>query len=418
MGHTIAEKILARHSGRVGLEPGEYIWATVDQLDAEANHFKVLDGLGIARLANPDMVWVTSDHYAPAPDERSANHDNLLRKYVRQYEIRHFFEYGRHGISHQLLGDHGALLPGSLSATYDSHGTSGGVFNCFSTPIGSEVVFVMATGRVWLRVPETIRLDFSGALPARCYGKDVVLALLQRFGAGFGNYRVLEFGGSGLGQMSIASRWSICNMGIDMGAKAAICEYDEQLCRFLAPRTPRPYEPVWPDPDCRYVRRETVNLSVLEPLVACPHDPSNVHPAREVEGWDIRVNQVFLGSCTNGRLEDLEVAAEILKGREVHPGVRMIVSPASQAVWREATARGLLQTLAEAGALVSHSTCGPCFGGHLGVLGEGDVCMSSSSRNYQGRMGSARSFVYLGSAATVAAAAVAGKIIDPRNLTA
>src|SRR5262249_10017515 len=188
MGQTIAEKILARHSGGREQRPGDYIWATVDQLDAEANHFKVLDGLGITRLANPEMVWVTSDHYAPASDERSANHDNMLRKYVREYGVQHFFEYGRHGIIHQLLGDHGALLPGTLSATYDSHGTSGGVFNCFSTPVGSEVVFVMATGEVWLRVPETIRLDLSGELPACCYGKDVVLALLQRFGAGFANY--------------------------------------------------------------------------------------------------------------------------------------------------------------------------------------------------------------------------------------
>jgi len=417
LSQTIAEKILARCAGRLQVKPGEFIWANVDQTDADPNHLKLLDQLGVKKLANPEMVWTTSDHYAPATDVHYANQDNLLRKYVRQYGIRHFFEYGRHGILHQLFGENGAILPGTLSAMSDSHSTSGGVFNAFATPIGIEVVFVLATGRLWFQVPETIRFDLIGELPEYCYGKDVVLSILRDHGSGVCIYRVLEFGGRGLNGLSIASRWTLSNMGVELGAKAAICEYDDRLRDYLAQMTTRAYNSVAPDPDCTYALRHTVDLTQLEPLVACPHDPSNVHPAAEVEGWNVKVNQVFLGSCTNGRLEDLEIAAELLKGRRVHPDVRMIVSPASQAVWKEALAKGYLEILADAGALVSHSTCGPCFGGHLGVLGDGDVCMSSSNRNFKGRMGSAESFVYLGSPATAAAAAIAGKIIDPRNLS-
>jgi 3-isopropylmalate/(R)-2-methylmalate dehydratase large subunit len=417
MGQTIAERILARRANRPAVKPGEYIWATVDQTDADANHLRILDQLGVKRVAAPETVWVTSDHYAPATDRHYANQDNLLRKYVRQYELPHFFEYGRHGIMHQLFGEKGAILPGTLSAMSDSHSTSGGVFNAFATPIGRETVFVLATGVLWLQVPETVRFELTGTLPDLCYGKDVVLRILRDFGSAVGIYKALEFGGPGLRSMTIDSRWTLSNMGIELGAKAAICEYDERLGQYLADRTTRPYEPAVPDPDCRYAEQHEIRLSDLEPLVACPHDPSNVHGASGLESQNIKVNQVFLGSCTNGRLEDLAIAASILKRRKVHPDVRMIVSPSSQTVWQEAMKLGLLGVLADAGALVAHSTCGPCFGGHLGVLGDGDVCMSSSNRNFQGRMGSPEAFVYLGSAATVAAAAVAGKIVDPRNLT-
>lgn len=418
MPQTIAEKILARCAGRKTVSPGEFVWATVDQVNAGPNELRLLEQLGVTRLANPDAVWSVSDHHAPATDAHHANQDNLRRRLVRQYGITHFFEYGCHGILHQVYGENGAMLPGTLSTMSDSHSTSAGVFNCFGTPIGSETVFVLATGQVWLRVPETIRFDLTGVLPLGCYGKDVVLRILQEHGSAMGIYKAFEFGGPGLRAMSLSSRWTLCNMGIDMGAKAAICEYDEQVGAYLAGRTTRPYTPVAPDPDCRYARRISLDLSGLVPLVACPDDPANVHPVTEVESWHVKVTQAFLGSCTNGRAEDLEVAARILRGRKVHPDVRLIVSPASQAIWREALDRGWLAIFADAGALVAHSTCGPCFGGHLGVLGDDDVCVSSSSRNFKGRMGSPKAAVYLGNAATVAAAAVAGTIVDPRNLIA
>lgn len=417
MPMTMSEKILARAAGRPTVKPGEFVWARVDQTNAGAGELRLLDELGVERLAAPETVWATSDHYAPATDEHYANQDNLLRKYVRKYGITNFFEYGRHGIAHQLFGEHGAMLPGTLSAMSDSHSTSGGVFNCFATPIGGETAFVLATGLLWLQVPETIRIELTGTLPPLCYGKDVVLSILKEIGSEVGIYRAFEFAGAGLRSLTIASRWTLSNMGIELGAKAAICEYDEVLGAYLAQRTQRLYESVSSDPGCHYAMRHTLDLGRLEPMVACPHDPTNVRTAAEVERSGVKVTQVFLGSCTNGRLEDLEVAARILRGRQVHPDVRMIVSPASQAVWREAGASGVLQTLAEAGALVSHSTCGPCFGGHLGVLGAGDVCMSSSNRNFRGRMGSAEATVYLGSAATVAATALAGRIIDPRSIT-
>lgn len=418
MGHTIAEKILARCAGLPSVSPGEYVWAGVDQTDADANYLRILDEMGVKHLAAPDKVWATSDHYAPATDQHYANQDNLLRKYVRQYEIKNFFEYGRHGIMHQLFGEHGAILPGTLSAMSDSHSTSGGVFNAFATPIARETIFVLATGTLWLCVPETVRFELTDSLPEYCYGKDVVLRILRDFGSAVGIYKALEFGGPGLRSMTIDSRWTLSNMGIELGAKAAICEYDDRLGSYLAERSKRPYEPAAADADARYTERHVIALSDLEPLVACPHDPSNVKTASELEGQDIRVNQVFLGSCTNGRLEDLKIAAALLKGKRIHPDVRMIVSPSSQTVWRQALEAGVLGVLADAGALVAHSTCGPCFGGHLGVLGDGDVCMSSSNRNFKGRMGSPDAFVYLGNAATVAAAAVAGKIVDPRNVSA
>lgn len=416
MPQTISEKILARSSSRPSVKPGDFVWARVDQTNAGPNELKLLDQLGVKRLANPDAVWAVSDHYAPATDEHFANQDNLLRKYVRQYGIRNFFEYGRHGIAHQLYGEQGAMLPGTVSAMSDSHSTSGGVFNCFATPIGSETAFVLATGLVWLRVPETVRVDLIGRLPELCYGKDVVLSVLRDLAGDRCLYRAVEFGGAGLRDLTMDSRWTLTNMGIELGAKAAICEFDDRVAEYLAPRTQRAYEPVAPDAGCDYAVRHTVDLSALEPLVACPDDPANVHTVREVEGWGVKVSQVFLGSCTNGREEDLEIAARMLRGRRVHPDVRMIVSPASQTVWRHAASAGWLETLAEAGALVAHSTCGPCFGGHLGVLGEGDVCMSSSNRNFKGRMGSADASVYLGSAATVAAAALEGRIVDPRTV--
>lgn len=416
MGFTIAEKILARAAGRASVAPGEFLWAGVDQTNAGPNELQLLDDLGVKQLANADAVWAVSDHYAPATDEHYAEQDNLLRRYVRQYGIRHFFEYGRHGIAHQLFGEEGAMLPGTVSAMSDSHSTSAGVFNCFATPIGSETAFVLATGKLWLRVPETIRFDLTGKLGDFCYGKDVVLSILRDVGSEAAIYRALEFGGPGLEALTIASRWTLANMGIELGAKAAICEYDDRLRDYLVGRTDRAYEPAQPDPDCTYTARYRVDLSMIEPLVACPDDPTNVHPAREVESRNVKVTQVFLGSCTNGRDEDLEVAANVLRGRRVHPDVRMIVSPASQAVWRSAAAHGWLQTLADAGALVAHSTCGPCFGGHLGVLGAGDVCVSTSNRNFKGRMGSASASVYLVNAATAAAAALTGQVVDPRGV--
>lgn len=416
VGQTIAEKILARAVGREVVVPGDFVWATVDQVNAGSSSLKLLDSLGVERLFDPDRVWVTSDHYAPATSPEYANQDNLLRTYVRRYGITRFFEYGRHGIAHQLYGEQGAFLPGTLSAMSDSHSTSAGVFNCFGTPIGSETAFVLATGTLWLRVPETIRIDLSGSLPQFCYGKDVVLTILGRIGSERAIYRAIEFGGEGLRSMSLASRWTLTNMGIELGAKAAICEFDDVVAEYLRGRARAEYEPVHADADCTYAERHAVSLSEISPMVACPHDPTNVHPVAEVESWKVEVTQLFLGSCTNGRAEDLEVAARILAGRRVHPNVRMIVSPASQAVWREALKAGWLGTLADAGALVSHSTCGPCFGGHLGVLGDDDVCLSSSNRNFAGRMGSPKAQVYLGSAATVAAAAVTGRIVDPRGL--
>ncbi|MDP2857508.1 MAG: aconitase/3-isopropylmalate dehydratase large subunit family protein [Bacillota bacterium] len=416
MGQTIAERILARAAGRSCVSPDEYIWVTVHQTNAGPQAFEALGQLGITRLARPDTVWCVSDHYAPPPDQHHANHDNALRAGVRKYGVGHFFEYGRHGISHQLFGEQGAMLPGTVSAMSDSHSTSGGVFNCFATPVGGEVAFVLATGRLWVRVPHTIRIDLEGELSELCFGKDIALTLMGKLSDGSAIYKALEIGGPGLRALSIDGRWTICNMGIETGAKATICEYDGKLSGYLTERTAEPYEPAAPDHDCAYSSRLAIDVSAIQPMVACPHAPSNVCTASEIEKRGVKVNQVFLGSCTNGRSEDIRAAAEILRGRRIHPDVRMVVSPASQAVWFQALREGWLETLAEAGALVTHSTCGPCSGCHLGVLGDGDVCVSTSNRNYRGRVGSSEAEVYLSSAATAAAAALTGTIVDPRSI--
>ncbi|MFW6116583.1 MAG: aconitase family protein, partial [bacterium] len=234
MSQSIAQKILARCAGRSKVDPGEFIWAEVDQTNAGPNHLRQIDQLGIQEVFNPDAVWTVRDHYAPPTDQYTANQDNLLRKYVRQYGISHFFEYGRHGILHQLFGERAAFLPGTLSAMTDSHSTSAGVFNCFATPVGSEVIFILATGQVWLQVPESIRFELSDELPDFCYGKDLALSILRDHGSDVGLYRALEFGGGGLQRISIDSRWTISNMGIEMGATAAIFEYDNRLGEYLA----------------------------------------------------------------------------------------------------------------------------------------------------------------------------------------
>ncbi|MGD9890546.1 MAG: 3-isopropylmalate dehydratase large subunit [Dehalococcoidia bacterium] len=413
MGMTIAEKILAKHADRDSVQPGEYLWCKVD---ATSGHvLRALERVGVDEVWDRDKVFVVEDHLAPPPTIEAANAARETRRLVKKYGITNFFEYGRGGILHQVFAERGMFAPGELVAMGDSHSTSGGVFNACVTNSAIDALYILALGELWFRVPESVKVVLNGTLPAWCVGKDVILKVAAELGTDFGLYKSVEYVGPVASQMTLAQRWTISNMGVEVGAKFAIFEADDKVDEFLHGRVNRPYERVYADPDAAYESVHEFDFSDLVPMVAKPGDPGNGVPVSEVATERVKIDQAFLGSCTNARLEDLEVAARILKGRKVHPDVRMLVSPASQEVFSQALKRGYLEVLADAGALVEHSTCGPCYGGHMGLLGDEEVCISSSNRNFQGRMGSPLAFSYLASPATVAAAAVAGEIVDPRE---
>lgn len=413
MPMTIAEKIMAKHADRASVAPGDYIWCNVD---ATSGHvLRAIERMGVEKVWDPEKIFIVEDHLAPPPTVEAANSMKDTRRLVKKYGIKNFFEYGRGGILHQVFAEKGMYAPGELIAMGDSHSTSGGVFNACVTNSNIDAAYIMVFGKLWFRVPESVKVNLNGKLPAWCVGKDVILRIAAELGTDFGLYRSIEYTGPVARQMSLAQRWTISNMGVEVGAKFALFEGDDKVDEFLKGRVTRPYEHVFADADANYAETYNFDLSDLEPYVARPGDPGNGAPISEVAPERVKIDQAFLGSCTNARLEDLEVAAKILKGRQVHPDVRMLVSPASQEVFGAALKAGYLEILADAGALVEHSTCGPCYGGHMGLLGDDEVCISSSNRNFQGRMGSPLAKSYLASPASVAAAAVAGYIVDPRE---
>lgn len=415
---TIAEKILARHADRDHAAPGEYLWCRVDA--AAGIPFEALDRLQITELANPGRTFVVEDHLAPAATVERANLMVRRRKAIERFNVGHFFEYGRHGISHQLFAEQGMFAPGELVVMRDSHATSAGVFNACVTSSTADAAIVHAFGVSWLRVPESQKLelrgDWSRATRNFVTGKDVALHLAGTHGTDMSMYKSLEVTGPAVPGMPLADRWTIANMSVELGAKFCLFDHDEVTAEFLADRVDRPFEPVRADAGATYADEFTVRVDELEPLVARPHDPGNVCTLAELERERIKIDQAFIGTCTNGRLEDFELAARILAGRRVDPRVRLLCSPASQAVWKQALDARLWEVFADAGANIGHSTCGPCFGGHMGVLGDGEVSISASNRNFQGRQGSAKAAIYLANPAVVAASAVCGYIADPRSL--
>ncbi|MBT6275643.1 MAG: 3-isopropylmalate dehydratase large subunit [Chromatiales bacterium] len=413
MGMTIAEKVLAAHAGEDRVKPGQYVWCKVDATSGHS--LPALEELGVEQVWDPDKVFMVDDHQAPPPTVDAANRVRNVRRLIKKYGIKHFFEYGRGGILHQVFAENGMYAPGELIAQSDSHSTAGGVFNACVTNANLDAVHVLAFGELWFRVPESVRVVLNGKLPSWCVGKDVILKVAAELGTDYGLYKSVEYVGPVASQMTMAQRWTMSNMGVEVGAKFALFEADQKTHDFLEGRVNRPYEAVNSDPDAVFESEYEFELSDLVPMVARPGDPGNGVPVEEVRTEHVKIDQAFLGSCTNARLEDLEVAARIVKGKQIHPDVRMLVSPSSQAVFGEALKAGYLETLADAGALVEHSTCGPCYGGHLGVLGDEETCISTSNRNFKGRMGSPLSHVWLASPATVAASALAGEIVDPRD---
>jgi 3-isopropylmalate/(R)-2-methylmalate dehydratase large subunit len=413
---TMAEKILARTSGRESVRAGDYVTSRADRVMAhEAFTLCALElvKLGIERVFDPDAILVILDHYFPCPNERMARGHTAARDLVRRFGIRHFL--GHAGVCHQVLTERGLVRPGQLVFGTDSHSTTYGAVGAAGNGIGlTEMTYVLATGELWLQVPTTLRFALEGELPPGLMSKDVILYLAGRFGTEVAQYRAIEFSGPVARRMTIASRMTMSNMGVELGAKFAFFEADQVTCDYLRARAPDgEIEPFGPDTDAVYEASHAVDVSGLEPQIAVPHNPGNAEPVSKVEG--VQVHQAFLGSCTNGRLEDLAVAASILRGRKVAEGTRLLITPASRQVYLDATRAGYTEILLEAGASITAPGCGACTGGLGGVIGAGEVCISSTNRNFRGRMGSSDAEVYLGSPASVVAAAVTGEITDPRN---
>ena len=417
MRRTIAEKILARASGRDEVEAGEIINARVDLAmshDNAALVSKIFKEIGIDNVWDPSKIVIVIDHRAPANTIQAAEAHKSIREFLREHGITNFYDVGE-GICHQVLPEKGFVRPGMLIVGTDSHTTTYGAFGAFSTGIGAtEMAGVWATGELWMKVPETIKMDISGEMKSRVMAKDAILHIIGEIGADGANYKAIEFYGDTVDNMSVSSRMTLSNQAMEAGAKAAIIPADNKTLEFLKGRTDKPFEIVTADRDANYEKTYDFNVDNLEPQVACPHTVDNVKPIGEVVG--LHIDQAVLGSCTNGRLEDMKIAAEILEGRKISDHVRMIVFPASREIYLEAMDNGYLKTFLKAGATIINPGCGPCLGAHQGVLASGERAISSTNRNFRGRMGSTDSEVYLASPATVAASALKGEISDPREV--
>ncbi len=416
MGMTLAEKILARASGRSSVKPGDYVVADIDLAMAHEGMrgvYPVLKEAGVKKLWDPEKVVNLFDHWAPAPTVEAAQHHQTIRRAIEEYGIR--YAYGENaGICHQVLPEKGHVVPGDLIVGTDSHTITYGALGAAGTGIGySEMAYVLATGKLWFRVPETIQFQMEGDLPKGVMSKDLLLCIAGRYSAEVAQYKAIEFAGSTARKLSLAGRMTMSNMSVELGAKFGFFEPDGKVAEFLKGRAKKTYAMIKADPDASYENIYQVDVSRLEPQVALPGNIDNVKPTSRL--GKVGIDQAFIGSCTNGRVEDLQIAASILKGRKVDRRVRLLVIPASWEVYREALKSGILETLIDAGAVICNSTCGPCFGGHMGLLAPGERCIASINRNFQGRMGSEEAEVYLGSPATVAASAVEGTIADPRN---
>jgi 3-isopropylmalate/(R)-2-methylmalate dehydratase large subunit len=411
---TIAEKILARASGLASVQPNEIVMAKVDVAMSHENADVVLRAfreIGVKNVWDREKIVILFDHRIPADSEKTATTHKRLRAFVKEQGIEHFYDL-REGICHQILPEFGHTRPGEVLVGTDSHTTTHGAFGTFSTGIGgTEMAGVWATGELWLKVPETIKIIVKNTLQPQVYAKDLILHIIGTLGADGADYCAVEFHGEVVEKMSIASRMVLSNLSMEMGAKVAFVLPDEKTIAYVKARTKKRFVPVTPDRDAQYVRTLEFDARTLASQVACPHSVDNVKPVREIKG--VKIDQALIGSCTNGRLEDLASAAQILEHKTVHSGVRLLIIPASRAVYLEALKKGYLEIFVKAGGLVLNPGCGPCLGAHQGLLAPGEVCIATTNRNFKGRMGSAEASVYLASPATVAASALKGEISPP-----
>ncbi len=417
---NITEKILAKASGKKAVHPGEIADVNVDMVMVHdltgPLAVEAFKKIGVQKVWNSQKVVVILDHQIPAESVRAAELHKTMRQFAKEQKIR-IYDVGRGGICHQVMPEKGHVVPGTVIVGADSHTCTYGAFGAFATGIGStEAAAVMATGKIWLKIPKATRFTVSGEFPKFVTPKDLILSIIGQVGADGLTYESAEFTGPTIKGMSIAGRMTLCNMAVEMGAKNGIIEPDETTRKFLESRieTMPNLEALKSDKDAVYDRTVEVDVSKMEPQIACPSSVDNVKPVSAV--GDIPVEQAFIGSCTNGRIEDLRLAAQVMKGKHVKDGVRALVIPASQEVYKQALSEGLIEIFTDAGAIVCGSACGPCLGGHIGLLAAGESCVSTSNRNFIGRMGSTQANVFLASPATVAASAVTGKITDPREL--
>ncbi len=415
---TLAEQILAAHTDKKKVSPGEFINARVDLIMANDLTFpiaiKEFRQLGLDRVFDPKKVVFVPDHFTPAKDIASAEQVKLSRDFAREQGIL-YFELGQMGIEHVLLPEQGLVLPGDVVIGADSHTCTYGALGAFATGMGStDIAAAMATGDIWMKVPPTIKLIYHGNLGKWVGGKDLILYTIGDIGVDGALYSAMEFAGEAIDALSMDGRFTMANMAIEAGAKAGIFRVDGKTLDYVKPRAKRPYKVYEPDSDAEYSQVIEYDVSAIEPQVALPYSPANTKPVSQVE--DIEIDQALIGSCTNGHLEDLQVSAQILKGRRVHPKVRCLIIPGSQQVYLDALTEGLMEIFIRAGAVVCTPTCGPCLGGHMGVLAAGERCISTTNRNFVGRMGSPESEVYLSSPAVAAASAVAGKIASPEEV--
>ena len=424
MGMTLTEKILARHAGLDRVEPGQIINAKVDLVLANELSAAVAIGVmrnikGADRVFDNEKIALVEDHFVPAKDAQSAKVAKLMKDFASEQNIKHFFDVGRGGIEHVVLPEEGLVAPGELIVGGDSHTCTYGAFGAFATGMGStDIAAAFVLGEVWLRVPPSIKIVYNGAPGEMVFAKDIMLKTVGTLGIDGATYRAIEYHGTTVDNLSITGRITMANMAIEAGAKNGIFHADEKTIAFVKERTNRDFTLERADADATYEQIIEIDVASLEPQVACPHTPDNVHPISEVTNETIPVDQVFIGSCTNGYIEDLRIVAKILDGKRISPNLRVIVNPGSQKVWMQAAQEGILTTLASAGCVVNTPGCGACFGGHMGTLGDGERCISTTNRNYVGRMGSPKAEVYLGSPATCAASALTGVITDPRTLAA
>jgi len=419
---TLAEKILAAHSGKENVKPGEFVNVKVDLVlsnDITAPlAIREFQKLGISKVFDSKKVIMVPDHFCPNKDIQSAEQAKLMREFAKEQGII-YFEVGRMGIEHVLLPEQGFVLPGQVIVGADSHTCTYGALGAFATGMGStDITVAMATGEIWMKVPPTIKFVYHGKLPKWIGGKDLILYTIGDIGVDGALYSVMEFGGEVIGELPMDGRFTMANMAIEAGAKAGMFKVDGKTEEYIKEHSHHCHsersEEFHPSGNTEYSKIIEYDVSKIEPQIAFPHLPSNTQPISQV--GDIKLDQVVIGSCTNGRLDDLRIAAKLLKGRQIHPEIRCIILPGSQKVYLDALREGLIEIFIETGAVVSTPTCGPCLGGHMGVLAAGERCLSTTNRNFVGRMGSPKSEVYLAGPAVAAASAILGRIASPEEI--
>jgi len=420
MGQTITEKIFSDHVGHE-VYAGEIIKCKIDMVIGNdittPISIKAFEQSGAKALANPDGFSIVMDHYIPAKDIASANQAKISRDFAYKHDLKYFFDEKDMGIEHALLPEKGLVIPGDVIIGADSHTCTHGALGAFSTGMGStDLAFAMITGENWFKVPEAIKVIFSGKPGKHIYGKDLILEVIRQIGVDGALYKTLEFTGDTIAHLSMDDRFSLCNMAIEAGAKNGIVAVDDTTREFLKDknltRTPKEF---YSDDDAKYVQILEIDVAKLEPVIAYPFLPSNGKSISQAVADNLAIDQVFIGSCTNGRLEDLRIAAKILKGKKVAKKTRLIITPATQKISLQAQREGLVNIFIEAGAVFSNPTCGACLGGYMGILGQNERCVSTTNRNFVGRMGDRSSEIYLANSAVAAASAIAGKIVDPRS---